>query len=528
MDTCHIYVISDLHLGGAPETRDRPSFQMCPPESRRRLARFIAHVGKRSLASAPDSSTVELIINGDFVDFLAEQPFESFTSSPQAAVAKLREIIKTCDEHAPASERVFPALRQFVADGHRLTLLLGNHDIELALPAVRHELSMYLTQSRPANVEFLVDGEACRRGYALIEHGNRYDGWNAVAHGSLRAFRARASRGEPAFPFAPPAGSRLVTEVMNPLKSLYRFIDLLKPENEAVIPILSALHPEAIREIRKVFTAWRAKIAVMPGEVPDEETYIAGYGADEELVPDSFTQIGDREPTRVPDRAPSPQRPPFWAELAGDAVDDKTLRRSEALLAESEALLEQLAGGDDDVVPEEYSQVGDGRLAWLRSTLSLLRMSRSDDSRRYQHLRDALVSHRQTIGTTFALQAEDPQYIEAANRLGRKDIRFVIFGHTHLAKSISLNNGGRYINTGTWCPTIRLDERLYEPGANDAEALQLLRCFVEDMGANRLDDWTTLHTPFAHIVVGSSGETTAELCEFHDDGSISSPVEDPR
>ena len=131
-------------------------------------------------------------------------------------------------------------------------------------------------------------------------------------------------------------------------------------------------------------------------------------------------------------------------------MDDKTLRRSEVLLAQSEALLEQLTGGDHEVVPEEYSQVGDGRLAWLRSTLSLLRMGRSDDAERYQHLRNALASHRQTIGTTFALQAEDPTYLEAANRLAAKDIRYVIFGHTHLAKSISVNNGGLYINTGTW------------------------------------------------------------------------------
>ena len=27
----HVYVISDLHLGGVPATADKPGFQICPP-----------------------------------------------------------------------------------------------------------------------------------------------------------------------------------------------------------------------------------------------------------------------------------------------------------------------------------------------------------------------------------------------------------------------------------------------------------------------------------------------------------------
>src|SRR5262245_10481743 len=138
MGTHDIYVISDLHIGGARPEGNSPGFQMCPPESRRRLARFIHYVRR---AARPHGSTLELIINGDFVDFLAEQPFEPFTASADTAVEKLRRIIKTADVDAPDGQRIFPALQAFVTDGHRLTVLLGNHDIELSLAAVRHELS---------------------------------------------------------------------------------------------------------------------------------------------------------------------------------------------------------------------------------------------------------------------------------------------------------------------------------------------------------------------------------------------------
>jgi hypothetical protein len=401
-----------------------------------------------------------------------------------------------------------------------LTVLLGNHDIELSLAAVRHELLRQITGGRPAHVEFLFDGEACRRGSVLIEHGNRYDGWNAVAHGALRAFRARASRGEPEYAFPPPAGSRLVAEVMNPLKGLYKFIDLLKPENEALIPILCALHPSAIQEIHRVFNAWRKRATLTPGAVPEAETYVAARGSDGGPVPDAMSEIADRA------TAPPAARPAGSDELAGDPVDERTIRRTEAVLAECEAMLEPVCARDDGVVPDEYSEVGDGVLAWVHSTWSLVRMGRSHDAARYQHLRDALVSHRRTIGTTFALDTEAPEYLDAARRMATGDCRFVIFGHTHLPKSIDLGGGRRYLNTGTWCLTIRLDERLYQAGPNDAEAVQHLQQFVEDMGENRLGAWTTLRTIFAHLVVGASGDTTAELCEFHDDGRVSAPVSD--
>ena len=521
MSMRHIYVISDLHLGGAPAAADRPSFQMCPPESRRRLARFIEAVRTSSLAPERAESPRELIINGDLVDFLAEQPFASFTPEPQAAVAKLRQIVKSSDEGADPGEQIFPALRRFVRDGHPLTILIGNHDIELTLPAVRQELMDYLTEGRPARLEFLLDGEACRRGQALIEHGNRYDGWNAVPHGTLRAVRARASRGEPPFALVPPAGSSMVTEVINPLKGLYRFIDLLKPENEALIPVLSALHPGALREIRRIFNAWRNTVPISAGAVPDRETYVGDFEGDAGVVPDRFTQVGARDMAAV-GKARTVRSAPVWDEIEGDPIHAETLRRTEALLAEAEAanLPADMAA---DVVPDELSQVGDGGMAWVRSGLSLVLGGWSKDDTRYRHLRNALVQHHRTVGRTFALDIEHGEYLKAAERLESHDVSVVVFGHTHLPKSIRLPRGGHYLNTGTWCRTIRLDQRLYDPATDEAEALALLRRFVDDMRTNTVDPWTNLRTPFAHIEV-TTEKTTGTLCEFHEDGTTSMPM----
>src|SRR5437667_4709998 len=63
-----LYVISDLHLGGPPD-RDRPQargFRLMTQGPV--LVRFLEALAGRP-ASAPP---LELVINGDFVDFLAE------------------------------------------------------------------------------------------------------------------------------------------------------------------------------------------------------------------------------------------------------------------------------------------------------------------------------------------------------------------------------------------------------------------------------------------------------------------------
>src|SRR5690242_10404120 len=42
--TNRILIISDLHLGGAPASRDKPAFQMCTESGRQRLVAFLAWI----------------------------------------------------------------------------------------------------------------------------------------------------------------------------------------------------------------------------------------------------------------------------------------------------------------------------------------------------------------------------------------------------------------------------------------------------------------------------------------------------
>ena len=140
---------------------------------------------------------------------------------------------------------VWTALHDLVADGGQLTLMLGNHDSELSLPGPRR----LLMQTLGENVEFLYDNQAFVDGPVLIEHGNRYDKWNVVAHDVLREIRSALSHRELPIDYQGPPGSLMVQQVLNPLKAKCPWVDLLKPETSGMAPILAVLDPAAMKNL---------------------------------------------------------------------------------------------------------------------------------------------------------------------------------------------------------------------------------------------------------------------------------------
>ncbi len=229
-----LFIISDLHIGGKYGAHDgERGFRLCTRVDK--ISSFIA-----SLPKASSSENVELVINGDFVDFLAEpssdssQTWRPFINDPNEALEIFNSIIER-------DRQLFDSLAEFLKNGSQLTILLGNHDLELAFPNVRARLEEVLNTS--GRIRFIFDGEAYSVGKVLIEHGNRYDPWNVVEHDAFRRHRSLLSRNESSHGFQAPAGSHLVAGVINQIKSDYPFIDLLKPETEAALPLLLALAP---------------------------------------------------------------------------------------------------------------------------------------------------------------------------------------------------------------------------------------------------------------------------------------------
>ena len=348
-----VSIVSDLHLGGPP------GFQITPPAAQRRLAAFV-----RRVAAQPGS---HLVLAGDVVDFLSESGDAPFVGDEAAATRHLDALVAR-------NREVFDAFAHAARTCDRFTVLLGNHDLELCLPSVRRA---FVAALGGGPIEFLYDNEALRVGPLLVEHGNRYDAWNVVDHDALRRLRSTLSRAEAPAAFEPPVGSRLVVEVMNPIKARYPFVDVLKPENEAVLPLLGVLWPVSVAAIWRLNRLRKAK---------NRHRYDAETGA---------------------------------------PVDVQNIAALEDAQGEALALTQALAGGDADIGAREVLE-GVAR-AWSDLPLDALRQA-------LRHLSAAQ-------SRTFDPGVEAEPYLTAARTLLAGDAEVVVFGHTHLVKHVALPGG---------------------------------------------------------------------------------------
>ena len=188
-----VHLGSDIHDGAAPRARRSEKVD-------RDLARLIAHYREHR---SPSADRWRIVIAGDFIDFIgmtvALRPSElvetSLTEEEEAhglgsacdhARVKLRRVAL---RHA----NIFAALATFVADGHALTLIHGNHDIEFHWDAVKDDFRDILFEHASALAPDL-EREAFsdriefnpwffyRDGVAYIEHGHQYDPFCATDH----------------------------------------------------------------------------------------------------------------------------------------------------------------------------------------------------------------------------------------------------------------------------------------------------------------------------------------------------------
>lgn len=488
-----VFVISDLHLGGVyptPPVVGARGFRICTHAAD--VAVFI-----KRLAAEPSSPPLELVINGDLVDFLAEVDgsggWSPFTADPTAAVRKFKAI-------AGRDQVVFDALREFLARGHRLVLTLGNHDLELCFPAVRRALRELIGATGAADFEFLHDGEAYLAGDALIEHGNRYDAWNMVDYDGLRHLRSLQSRGQPvpeSQEFHPPAGSFMVADVINPIKTSYAFIDLLKPETGATVPLVLALEPG--------YRALLAKAAKF--KIQGREHHLAGaampaFGGDISSQGGSGDFGGD-----ISSGGSAPGQ--------GDALDQEL----QAVLGPESGTfktgLNQLGTGAGQIGSDISSGVVDRGLSMLRL---LTAKAHSDYQSRLPLLLTAFQPLLKDASFDPAVETA-PEYLNAARDLAQHGIRHVVFGHTHMPKRIPLPSGGFYLNSGTWADVLQFPSEIIS-GTRE-QALERLQQFTQLMAQGDFSEWTIFRPTYVRLDLGADGVVAnAELCSYTDSGAL--------
>ena len=454
----------------------------------------------RSQGEESEGEIVELVINGDMVDFLAPDvagEAKIWIGDETEAIGRLKNIVG----HTPAP---FEALRRLLACNRcSLTILLGNHDVELCLPAVRHYLQSEVLHSDGRGLKFLFNGEAHTCGRLLIEHGNRYDPWNQIAYSGLRQECSHRSRGLPILEddraqrwFNPPAGTLLVVHAINHLLGKYPFINLLKPETGAMLPLLLSLQPDlrpvlarivALREI----PARRRGARLVAAVIPADPAALGGEG-DGEIDIGSLDAVLIAELGEVDARQFTAPEPEWFGGELGGGQDEQDMYK---------VLREYTA----DLCGKAQSLLTLGR-TWLSTSAET----------RHAQVQIALKCLAEDKSWSINFETE-PAYEEAACELvssGR--FSHVVFGHTHHPKKILLERYGRspgcYLNAGAWADVIRLP---IAASGEEVQAREMLEAFVRQIESGNLSGLLTRFCGYAEVELNESGDVlNAEIYSY--------------
>jgi UDP-2,3-diacylglucosamine pyrophosphatase LpxH len=212
-----VLVISDLHLSAGASLNGKRNL-LEDFHADEELIEFLNFYSSDQIKAAQ----IELIINGDFLDFLAVPYVEFFDDefwSETAAVKKLELIYH-------AHQNVFDALIVFLKAKHRkITYMVGNHDAELIFPLVREKLLSYFPEELSGlfNIKYDQDIYSPAAG-VYIKHGHQYE----FAHQfSLEEAIIETENGERYY--QPPWGSYYVTQVINKYKQDRYYINQIRP-----------------------------------------------------------------------------------------------------------------------------------------------------------------------------------------------------------------------------------------------------------------------------------------------------------
>jgi len=440
-----LWVISDIHMGGYDA-----DFQIFNRGDR--LAKLIDHI-----TALPDDIEAALVLNGDIVDSLAEEQFVAgYVALDAVTAVRMMEHIYSDKAFAP----VWQAFGRLVRTPRRhLVFVLGNHDIELALPVVEDSIRQYLSKSENgdaneparARIHFSTHGGgfACRVGAARVfcTHGNELDDWNLVDYNRLGqlANAINAGRSVPRAEWRPNAGTRLVVDVMNIVKKEHPFVDLLKPEASAVASVLLAMDKETFKKVdlSDAFPLIRDKYkgSKITGDL---------LGPDVELSSDEMTDIA----TTVAEQ--------LLGEQFSEAVLEHQDIDSEEALLLGAGVAAAAGKSATDFTSEDKGTLGVGSYIDLfAGWIGLVPRSKA--------LRLALADWISN-DTSFAVSCiEKDELYEGMLGIGEKnkmriaeDVDFLVTGHTHLARAKEFSQGRFYFNCGTWIRLLQLTKESVE------------------------------------------------------------------
>lgn len=402
-----VLVISDLHVGaGLLDDFDS--------EVEQHFVAFLEHW-------LHDAGDVELVINGDMMDFVQAPPFTGADLEDTAvdgtplcftedqSVRKFAAIA----QHHPAA---FDALARFLGGaGKSLTILPGNHDADLYWPQVQSALRARLSErdsGATARVRIHLDPVYRPAGHEhlWIEHGHQSDEVNAFMIGGRPYWSAQRPpilRGRTgAQRLYECIGTRLLIRYLNRLDADYPLVDNVKPFGRFL----------------KIFGA----SALTPGYGPLKVSVLIGA---------MMRYLSGTIATRPSD----------LMELDTDASRDDVEALRRAAMA---ALPSELAAFGRALLVAGFAEHG-AVVTLLENDETARRLA--DFVAEHIEVLEAFGSHEPEASMALgrAFTADESGDLQAvASRILRDashNCRFVTMGHTH-----QVVDDGSYFNTGCW------------------------------------------------------------------------------
>jgi len=423
-------LFSDVHLGADLVQHARPwTASRLREELRidRELSAMLDHYRQRR----HDDQPWRLIIAGDLVDFMGmsiaaahDQPVETpltaeershgLGSTRDHVVYKMRAV-------AARHDLVFRKLAEFVAEGHSLVLVRGNHDVDFYWPTAREAFVQALVERAPGSLEEPIVRQMFEsriefrhwfyyvEGLLYVEHGHQYDE-TCSYHNVLMPLSPRDPR-RIAFSFS----DILMRYVVHPTKGLgtsghddMKLFDYVRMAFAMGIAGAAKLGYRFGRAVGAMLRSWREHLSVhaqaMRAE-QEQKLHVLG----ERL------RLGTDKLRALTDLWAKPVTSGFFPILRTVFLDLASAIAASALL-----VVGLLA---TNVVPATYvaplaAALGVGIYAWMKASRVL----------------DPVGALRKGADRVATLMPA----------------RFIVMGHTHVPVMETIVEGVTYINLGGW------------------------------------------------------------------------------
>ncbi len=250
-----------------------------------------------------------LIINGDLFDFLQvnggfakklgeqgkvqlakDEDYYGLGTEPDKTVFKLQRIR---DGH----KTFFVALRDFLSKGNELSIISGNHDIELFWEEVQKELINILSDKDSTNkgrIKFYLWFYYDKENKIYIEHGSQYDNWNSFKFILYPVMPPIASK-----KILLPFGSFFVRYFFNKVEDFNPFADNIKPSSRYMQMAFRSHPVKSLKLLRRYIPAmfkafWRSGGATRAQEEElkkEEEQRLADLSKEAGLLLDDVLKL---------------------------------------------------------------------------------------------------------------------------------------------------------------------------------------------------------------------------------------------